>query len=172
MENSESPCWYGVWCKPRQETIAQENLERQGFHVYLPRIQVRKRRGGHWLDIVEALFPRYAFIHVDPRRHSTSTVRSTRGVIDLVRFGVKPAIVPHETIEILMQKQDPASGIYHDQRASFTRGDQVKLVGGPLAGINGIFAENNGEKRVTVLLELLGKINKISIDHDLVIPAV
>ncbi len=30
--------WLVVTCKPRQETIAQENLLRQGFTVYLPRI--------------------------------------------------------------------------------------------------------------------------------------
>ncbi|MCI0507213.1 MAG: transcription/translation regulatory transformer protein RfaH, partial [Gammaproteobacteria bacterium] len=31
--------WYTVHTKPRQEAIAEENLLRQGFTVYLPRMQ-------------------------------------------------------------------------------------------------------------------------------------
>lgn len=34
--------WFAVCCKPREELVAQENLLRQGFHVYLPQIQVKR----------------------------------------------------------------------------------------------------------------------------------
>ena len=164
-------CWYVVYCKPHQEAVAEENLLRQGFRVYLPRIRITRRRRGQWVDVVEALFPRYVFIQIDPTRRSTVSVRSTRGVVGLVRFGAQPATVPDEVIDVLLQREDPATGLHEDNRALFCTGDPVKLVDGPLAGMEGIFAKEDGERRVTVLLELLGKINRISISRDWVAAA-
>ena len=158
--------WYVVYCKPRQEAISEENLLRQGFCVYLPRIRSTRRRRGRWIDAIEPLFPRYIFIQIDPIRRSTAPVRSTRGVIGLLRFGGQLAVVPDEVINILLQREDAASGLYQDNRPLFCAGDPVKLVDGPLAGMEGIFAQEDGEQRVTVLLELLGKINRISISRD------
>ena len=166
MENEAIERWYAVCCKPRQETVAEENLLRQGFHVYLPRIRIRQRRRGQWLDAVEVLFPRYIFIRIDPLRRTTAPVRSTRGVIGLVRFGGQPAVVPDSVMEALLQREDSASGLHQDKRPLFSAGEAVKFVDGPLAGMEGVFTEQDGEKRVIVLLELLGKANKVKVDRD------
>ncbi len=166
MENGSMDRWYAVCCKPRQEAVAEENLLRQGFHVYLPRIRIRQRRRGQWLDAVEVLFPRYIFIRVDPLRRSTATVRSTRGVVGLVRFGGQPAVVPDAVMEALVQREDAASGLHQDNRPLFSAGQAIKLVDGPLAGMEGIFTQQDGEKRVIVLLELLGKANQVKVNRD------
>ena len=166
MGAKEKDCWYAVSCKPRQEAVAEENLQRQGFNVYLPRIQVRRRRRGQWLDIVEALFPRYLFILIDPVQRSTAPVRSTRGVVGLVRFGGKPAEVPANVISELMRREDSTSGLHLDSRVQFCAGDSIKLVEGPLAGMEGVFNQEDGERRVIVLLELLGQANKVTVSRD------
>jgi transcriptional antiterminator RfaH len=166
MENEGARCWYAVCCKPRQEAVAEENLLRQGFHVYLPRIRIRQRRRGQWTDAVEVLFPRYIFIRIDPLRRSTATVRSTRGVVGLVRFGGRPAVVPDAVMAALSQREDAASGLHQDNRPLFSSGEQVKLVDGPLTGMEGVFTQQDGDKRVIVLLELLGKANKVSVSRD------
>lgn len=38
--------WYLIYTKIRQERIALENLERQGFECFLPKIKVEKVRRG------------------------------------------------------------------------------------------------------------------------------
>ncbi|MCX7144181.1 MAG: transcription/translation regulatory transformer protein RfaH [Proteobacteria bacterium] len=166
MKPEAAERWYAVSCKPRQETVAEENLQRQGFQVYLPRIRIRHRRRGQWLDVVEALFPRYVFIRIDPRQRSTAPVRSTRGVLGLVRFGGQPAVVPDAVMEALQQREDAASGMHEDTRAQFSAGEQIKIVEGPLAGMEGVFTQQDGEKRVILLLDLLGKANKVKVDRD------
>ena len=163
--------WYAVSCKPRQEAIAEENLLRQGYRVYLPRIQSERHRHGQWTGVIEPLFPRYLFIRVDPTSRSTAPVRSTRGAIGLVRFGSQPAIVPQEVIDAILQREAPDSGLHQDDRPLFRAGETVKLENGPLAGMEGIFVEEDGEKRAIVLLELLGKANKIRINRDWVVQA-
>ncbi len=169
ITNHQSPimgCWFAVCSKPRQEAVAEENLVRQGFHVYLPRLRIRRRRRGQWIDSIEVLFPRYLFIRIDPLQRNMAPVRSTRGVVGLVRFGGQPAVVPDEVMDALLQCQDPASGLHQENRTPFSAGDRIKLVDGPFAGMEAVFAEQDGEKRVTVLLELLGKSNKVRVDRD------
>jgi transcriptional antiterminator RfaH len=166
MENERVDCWYAVCCKPRQEAVAEENLQRQGFHVYLPRIRIRQRRRGQWLDAVEVLFPRYIFIRLDPLTRSTATVRSTRGAVGLVRFGGQPAVVPDAVMDALLQREDAASGLHQDKRPLFSPGEAVKLVDGPLSGMEGVFTQQDGDKRVIVLLELLGKANRVTVSRD------
>jgi transcriptional antiterminator RfaH len=158
--------WFAVFCKPRQEAVAEENLLRQGFHVYLPRIRVRKRYRGQWNDPIEVLFPRYTFIKVDPLRNSTAAVRSTRGVVGLVRFGGQPAVVPDAVMEALRQREDAVSGLHKDNRPLFCAGESVRLVDGPLTGMEGVFAQQDGDKRVFVLLEMLGQANRVSVSRD------
>ncbi len=98
-------CWYVVSCKPRQELQAQENLRRQGFEVYLPRLKVRQRRRDRWVESVQVLFPRYLFVHVDRAAQSTASIRSTRGAVGLVRFGGEPATVPNRVIAAIIDRE-------------------------------------------------------------------
>lgn len=158
--------WYVVCCKPRQEAVAEENLLRQGYRVYLPRIRITQRRRGQWVDAIEVLFPRYIFIQIDTLQRSTAPVRSTRGVVGLVRFGGLPAVVPDAVMDALLQCEDLTSGLHQDVRPLFCTGDPIKLVDGPFAGMEAVFAEQDGEKRVIVLLELLGKTNKVRVARD------
>jgi transcriptional antiterminator RfaH len=93
-------------------------------------------------------------------------VRSTRGVVGMVRFGGQPAVVPDAVMEALSKREDPASGLHQDKRPPFSGGEPVKLVDGPLAGMEGVFTQQDCERRVFVLLELLGKANKGTVDRD------
>ena len=53
-----------------------------------------------------------------------------------------------------------------ENRIPLSAGDRVKLVDGPFAGMEAVFAEKDGEKRVIVLLELLGKTNQVRVARD------
>jgi len=160
--------WFAVCCKPRQEMAAQENLLRQGFQVYLPRIQMKKRRQGKWVDVIEALFPRYIFIRADPNAKSLASVRSTRGAVGLVRFGGQPAVIADELMDDLQQRENALSHLHQNVYPQFCAGEAVRLVEGPFADMDGIFMQEDGDKRVIVLLEMLGKVNKVRVKRDLV----
>lgn len=163
--------WFAVCCKPRQESVAEENLARQGFRVYLPRISIRKYARGQWRTRIEALFPRYVFVQLDPRLQSTTTIRSTRGAVGLVRFGGQAATVPDAVIEDLLERQEESSGLHVYRPAEFLRGEAIRMVGGPLVGIDGVFSQPDGDLRVIVMLELLGKANEVKVSRDWVAKA-
>lgn len=158
--------WYAVSCKPRQEAVAEENLLRQGYQVYLPRISVRKRQRGHWRTTIEALFPRYAFVRLNLMQQNSMPIRSTRGAVGLVRFGGEAAVVPDHIVMALQAREEGASGLHSPELQRFERGEPIRMVEGPLTGIEGVFSEPDGDLRVIVMLELLGKANSIKVSRD------
>ncbi len=163
--------WYAVFCKPRQETVAEANLANQGYAVYLPRLTSARRRSGRWVDTVEPLFPRYLFVAAELEIQSLAPVRSTKGVSGLVRFGGEPAVVPEHLIAALRQREDAATGLHVYARPLFAPGDRVKLMQGPLAGLEGVFSAETGDLRVVVLMEMLGMLNRLEVSRDWVAAA-
>jgi len=164
--------WCAAFTKPRQEEVASEHLVRQGFRVYLPRLKQAKRRRERWVEAVEPLFPRYLFVELDFGAHDISPIRSTRGVIGLVRFGPQPATVPPGFVESLMAAEDPASACHLEGLDPFRKGDPVVIASGPLAGTKAIFDEPTGQGRVRLLLDLLGRTNCIQVDRNQIVAAV
>ena len=158
--------WYAVQTKPRQEATAEHNLQRQGFTTYLPKILLRKRRRDKWTKVVEPLFPRYLFIQVDPGEHSLAPVRSTLGVAGLVRFGHHLEPVPDSIIDYLRQAENPDTHQHHADDWPQQRGDAVRILEGPFAGLGGIFQAATSEQRAMVLIELLGRHNTVQVPMD------
>ena len=158
--------WYVVCCKPRQEAAAEENLHRHGFQIYLPHICTRQRSRGQWVNAVEVLFHRYIFIQLDAQLRSIAPIRSTRGVVGLLQFGGHPAVVPNAVMDALLQREDVESGLHLDTRQLFSAGVRIKLVDGPLSGMEGVLTQQDGDQRVVVLLELLGNVNKVTVSRD------
>ena len=151
--------WYVIQTKPRHERIAQENLDRQGFRCFLPRInEWRKIRDKKVLTEVP-LFPNYIFTNIDLYLTSCAPIRSTRGVNAMVRFGNEVIPVPDTAIDAMTQ--------YSQQQLSqpdicqYTAGQQVQIDTGPFRGLNAIFIKQNGEERALLLLDMLGKQQRV-----------
>jgi transcriptional antiterminator RfaH len=150
--------WYLIRSKPSRESVAQANLERQGFTTYFPclaeNVRGDVRRGGRRV----ALFPRYLFLQVDVTCQSLSPVHSTVGVSNVVRLGASYTTVPEGVIHELQARADPATGLHHlESRPPIWPGSHVRIISGPLDGLNGIFQRQAGYERVLVLLTMLGR---------------
>lgn len=149
--------WYLIYCKPRQESAAQVNLGRQGYETHLPLAKVRKRRRGRWQDHIEPLFPRYLFIQLDSKTDNWSPIRSTLGVVNLVRFGLEPATIPDDLIQELLARAND-EGLYElESLRNVNPGDPIRVCEGPMAGCEGIFVAKTSKDRVQVLLDIMGK---------------
>ena len=157
--------WYVIHAKPRQEARALENLERQGYEAWLPMLTVQKILRGRVADVTEPLFSRYLFIRLDTVQSNWSPIRSTLGVSRLVTFGNQPAVVPDALIDDLRRLPS------RSPERLFQNGQSIRLVGGPLRGLEGIFEQADGEQRAMVLIELLNKPHRIHADLQHIRPA-
>lgn len=153
--------WYLVHTKIRQEVTALENLERQGFECFLPLMQVEKLRRNALQVVQEPMFPRYLFIRLgsDMGSQSWAPIRSTLGVSRLVTFGQTPAKVQDELVSQIRAHCEAGVQLRH-----FESGEKVEVTHGPFAGLEAIYQMADGEGRVMVLLNILSKPVKLSIE--------
>ena len=168
-QNTTQRSWYLIYTKPKQEKLAQENLGRQGFETYYPLFCTTVRRRGRYQSVIEPMFPRYIFIHLDTINDNWAPIRSTLGVANLVRFGDAPAQIPDVLVEIL-QSQDDEEGLHNIKNNEFKIGDCVRILDGVMAGYEGILESKKGNERVMVMLDIAGKHTRVSISkHNLLI---
>ena len=163
--------WYLVHSRPRQEEIAAENLARQGYRVYLPRLRLPRRRRDRWLDEVEPLFPRYLFAGLKLGDQEFRPMYSTRGVSRVVRFGLHYAAVPPALIDAL-EAQAGEDGTHAFRAPGLKAGDRVRILAGPFRDVEAVFECERGEDRVRVLLMVLGAEARVTLGASLVVPAV
>jgi transcriptional antiterminator RfaH len=155
--------WHLVHTKPRGEARSLENLERQGFEVFLPMITLQKVRRGKLTSVTEPMFSRYLFIRTTSIMQDLSLVRSTLGVIQLVRFGTVPAKVPNDWVESM--RLQPA---VHEKL--FNAGDKLLIGSGMLKGLDAIYVQPDGETRAMVLINLLSKPHVVSYETANLLP--
>lgn len=153
--------WFAVHTHPRKEVVALDNLSRQGFESYLPRLKVQKVRRGRAVVIEEPLFARYLFVRLDTGMggRSWAPIRSTLGVCRLVQFGDRPARVAPELVDWLKQRESQQA-----QQTLYEPGQRVLITQGPFAGLEALVQANTGEQRALILLEILSKPVQMSID--------
>ncbi|MFQ5661291.1 MAG: transcription/translation regulatory transformer protein RfaH [Gammaproteobacteria bacterium] len=159
--------WYLIHSKPRQEEIAKQQLQRQGYETYLPLAPVRRRRRGRSYRVIAAMFPRYLFIHLSDKTDDWRPIRSTVGVANLVRFDQWPARVPDSLIAALRQREDN-EGIQILPGTEFKQGDRVRIAEGPFEGYEAIFQARSSKDRVLILLKLAEKHINLKLDESLI----
>ncbi|MGV0953184.1 MAG: transcription/translation regulatory transformer protein RfaH [Fluviibacter sp.] len=149
--------WYLVQSKPRNETRALDNLVRQGYQTFLPMIEVERIQRGKLLKKMEPLFPRYIFLSLEEGNDNWGPIRSTLGVAGMVRFGLAYATLSDALIDELRERTQEV------KKALFEAGENIRVVSGPLLGLEGVFQIADGEQRSFVLLEFMQKQQRVSV---------
>lgn len=148
--------WYVVLTKPQQELRALQNLQQQGFNVFLPLINKEVLRRRTLKQQQEPLFKRYLFIQFDESTSPWHLIRNTLGVSELLRFGDRLAVVPDRVIHHLQTMQQAAYSLFNE-------GERLIVTDGPFKGLEVIYQIKDGEQRALVLLDLLNKTHHISL---------
>lgn len=162
--------WYAIQTKARQEHIAEHNLVNQDFTTFLPRLKTTRHRRGRWQSLIEPLFPGYLFVELDMGVQNTAPIRSTRGVIRLVRQGNEPRSVPRPLIDDLIRAHQ-LGGEAIEPAQVFEPGDEVTLIDGPMAGLKAIFKARTSQERVILMLNMLGQDTRVTVSAHHVMPA-
>ena len=153
--------WFLALCKPNSHLIAEKNLTRQGFEVFLPMQEETRRARGRFLTRMQPLFPGYVFVAVDLSKGIYRKIHSTYGISRLVSFGEVPATVPSELIRELRACCDQDGKMLPQEDLDV--GDQVKLIKGPFADFVATVDKISSEQRIWVLLDLLGRQTRVAV---------
>ena len=154
--------WYLVYTKPQKEGLAKEHLERQQYTVYLPMNDVVKRIRGVRKKRTEPFFSRYLFVYLCSETDNWAPIRSTIGVVGLVRFGGVAATIPGKIVELLQQREqqtEEKDSLVH----AFSEGERVRIMDGALAGYEAIFKMPRSTDRALVLLDIASRHTNLTI---------
>jgi transcriptional antiterminator RfaH len=163
--------WYVVQTQVNGEAKATQNLQHQGYEVYLPRY-LKRRRHARKIDFTaKPLFPRYMFVAVDLATQRWRSIQSTFGVTRLVCNGEDPAAMPEGIIAALKAREDDKGFVKLDLTSPFAPGDKVRVLEGAFTGNAGLFNGMADHDRVSILLDMLGRKVHVLLDADMVTAA-
>ena len=155
--------WYAVHTRPHQETCAESNLRRQGFATYFSRYLRNRRHARKSEMVVRPLFPRYIFVNVDSAYNRWRSIHSTFGVSDIVCAGSTPANVPAAVITDIRAREDDEGFVRLGLPAGLVPGSRVRALDGLFAEVHGVLERVTSERRVAILMTLLGREVRVSV---------
>jgi transcription antitermination factor NusG len=93
--------WYAVYTKPRWEKKVAETLTTQGITNYCPLNRVVRQWSDRKKTVYEPLFTSYVFVHVQEKQFGQ--LKKLDGILHLVCWLGKPAVIKEEEIEVIRQ---------------------------------------------------------------------
>ena len=159
--------WYVLHVKPRHEKRVSTVLRMKGREELLPLYSETRR----WSDRVQRVdlpvFPCYVFCRLKTSAGRVEVMRLA-SVRSIIGFGGSP--VPVEATEIDMVRTIVQSGLPTQPWPGLSRGQKVRVVGGPLTGCEGVVERHRGAHRLIVAVSLLQRSIAVEIDADWAVP--
>jgi len=156
--------WFAVWTRSRQEKVASAILEVVGVQHFLPlRSELRQ-----WSDrkqmVTVPLFSGYLFVRVNQKADSRLQVLKAPGIVGFVGNSKGPLPIPDQQIENV--RTVLARRIECTVLPNLEEGERVRVVRGPLAGIEGLLLRSNSTSRLLISIEVIHKTLAVSVSRE------
>jgi transcription antitermination factor NusG len=145
--------WYAVYTKSRHEKVVHRCLQSKGIDSFLPLCQVLSRWKDRRVWVEKPLFPGYLF--VDLPRENLGPVKAARGVVHVLGNDEGPIQVPEEQVEAVRRMVERHVPL--DPWPYMEQGKRVRVMSGPLIGMEGFIVERKKKCRLVVSVDLLGR---------------
>jgi transcription antitermination factor NusG len=158
------PHWYALHTRHRHEKKIDARLKEKKITSYLPLHTVYRRWSDRYKRIEEPLFSCYVFVWIALR--DRLPVLQTDGAVNLVSFNGIPAIIPPEQIDAIRRILERRVEV--SQAGYFTPGEKVRVMRGPLHGLEGTLVCQKNNHRLIITVDGIKQAIAIEIDpHDL-----
>jgi transcriptional antiterminator NusG len=152
--------WFAVRTRYRAEKVVASQLDRKGLEVFLPTVIKWSR----WKDRKKAiewpLFPGYCLARFEPAVQLN--VLSCTGVAGIVSFANELAPIPETEIDSL--RTLVTSELQYDPAPFIKEGMEVKVVSGPLTGVQGRLVRKGDNARLFLTVDLIQQAVSVEVD--------
>ncbi|HEY2720982.1 MAG TPA: UpxY family transcription antiterminator [Chitinophagaceae bacterium] len=149
---NENKRWYAVYTRPRWEKKVSEILTRRKVENYCPINKVVRQWSDRKKTIHEPLFTSYVFVRASESQ--ITQLKQTNGVINLVYWLGKPAVIRDSEIDTIRKFLHEHVNV-RLEKTPVTVNDSVRIVSGPLMELEGqVLSIKN--KTVKIMLPSLG----------------
>lgn len=156
--------WFIAQIKPNSYQSAIQNLERQNFETFLPKMEITERKENKFVVKDVYVFPGYIFVCFDPQTHSWTKINSTYGVSKILTFSNKPSEISSDLIMALKNKYEIFSK--PTKKEKLEKGDSIKFYKGPFADLIAKVETVDEKNRIWVLLEAMGGYRRLKLQND------
>jgi transcription antitermination factor NusG len=150
-----SPAWYSVQTVYRCEHRVSRDLATKGFETYLPVLPEMHQ----WKDrrkLIEVpAFSGYLFVHYEPSLRNRVKVLETSGIVRLLGGNHAPSPIPEAEIEAV--RRILGSGEACNRCDALTPGSMVRVMRGPLAGVQGRLVRIKNSLRLVVAISIFSQ---------------
>jgi len=171
LERAADERWYAVWTRSQCEPKVEEGLHRKQIETFLPRLRVVSRRRDRRVILERPLFPGYLFLRFVASRDAYIRAMSTDGVVRILgdRWDALHP-VPQEQVEAVRRIASAGQGVHPLPWMGI--GDRVRIVAGPLVGLEGRVQECRGTRATFVVgVDLLQRSVGIEVEAAALEPA-
>ena len=147
--------WFVVRIKTGAEERAAWHLKNQNFEIYLPRYRKEIRHARKTQTVLRPVFPGYLFVCMNLEEQRWRAINGTMGVISLVQFGEVPCPISNDVIEVMQARE--IGGIIKLSPEGLRKGDNVRVREGAFSDCTALLDEVSDDKRVILLLNLMGR---------------
>ena len=154
--------WYVIWTSTSREDsgarLVEERLSAIIDRVFVPKRTISRKYGKEWRMEKSALFPGYFFIDTSEDRIEEVATK-LRSFSDFnVVLSSDDSILPLNDEESRFAERLYNDGGNFDMSVGIIEGDQIKVTGGPLVGLEGYITKINRHKRIAYVdLNMFGK---------------
>jgi transcriptional antiterminator RfaH len=152
--------WYAVYTKSRTEKKLSDRLNEKGIEAYVPLRRTLKQWSDRKKFVTEPVISSYVFVKVSPG--SYYEVLNTPGAVRYIWFGGKPAAIPERQIDSLKLLSSSGAEI-ECLPGNITPGTPVKVISGPLRGLEGEMLSHLGKNKVLVRIDHINQALLVSV---------
>jgi transcription antitermination factor NusG len=163
------PRWYAAYTCAHHEKKVAAQLKRRAVQSFLPLYETVRRWKDRRVRVELPLFPGYIFVRIALK--DRLQVLEIPSVVRLVGFNGHPCALANEEVETLH------NGLTRRLRAQphpyLTSGRRVRIIAGPLCGLEGILLRKQNNHSVVLSLDLLQRsiiVNVGLVDVELQVP--
>jgi len=156
--------WYALYTRHQHEKTVAHILSRKGFEVFLPLYTTVHRWKDRQKRLSLPLYPSYVFLRDSLERKLQ--ILTTPGLHSIVGTADGPQPIPDYEIDAV--KRVIESSVAVEPHPFLQCGDRVRVLGGPLEGIEGILVRKKNSFRLVLSVEMLMKSIAVEVDASLV----
>lgn len=158
---AETPeSWYALYTRHQHEKAATVQLESKGFDVFLPLYRAVHRWKDRNQTVQLPVFPCYVFLRANLTKRVE--ILRTPGVLSIVGSGGQACAIPEGEIDAIRRVAN--SRAHFEPHTFLKSGDRVRVLSGPLAGIEGILQRVKNRYRIVLSVDLLQKAVGVEVD--------
>jgi transcriptional antiterminator NusG len=158
--NGWQPRWYATHTRSRHEKSVAKQLQLRGVEAYLPLYTATHRWNGRRAQVELPLFSGYVFVHIPVVERMR--VLEIPGVAEVVSFRGTPAPLDDKEIEGI--RQCLSQRLTAEPWEYLRVGDRVRVLAGPLEGLEGTILRQNGRTRFIVSVDLIMRSIAINVE--------